>query len=82
MKKDTLSLVECLGSDMACRILSYLYDPIDLAHLTIISRSCHRIGKYFTFLCSSVGFEPLTYGHIHAGMDLISTLPGFLTFAW
>ena len=82
MEEDTLSLVERLGLDTAGRIFSYLDEPIDLARLATVSRSCRRIGKYFTFICSSLGVQPLTYGHIRAEMALIRSLFSFMTFAW
>lgn len=60
MEEDTLSLVERLDLDTAGRIFSYLDEPIDLARLATVSRSCRRIvveSRCFKDLCIKISPE-------------------------
>jgi len=54
MEEDSPSLIDRLDLGAAGQIFNYLDDPMDLARLAAVSRSCHRIvveSRCFKDLC-------------------------------
>jgi len=67
MEEDTPSVVDRLDSGLAGRIFNYLDEPMDLAFLTAVSRSCRRIvveSRCFKDLCIRICPEVSSFNSV------------------